>query len=128
MTSALTDCRVVYPRSGRLDDTAFIDDIIQFPFARKVDISVTRVLSKGMRLFDPDSILRGNCKQLLDVIVDAGILVDDSHRFVGRVLGRQDAGHRESGPAIVLTFWESPDDECIDNTRPPCPRDPPKSI
>ena len=90
----------------RAVSTAGIDECVAFPFDRKVDIIITRVLGKGQRFWDQDSVLRGNAKQLLDSLVDAGVLNDDSIKWVGRCLGSQDASRRESGPAIEVTFYE----------------------
>ena len=110
MTTALLNGRILYPGDGNLKFSVFCGEIMKHAFDSKVDITVKRILGKAQRLFDPDSILRGNCKQLLDAIVDSGILVDDSSRHIGRVLGVQDATQRDRGPAIEITFWKSPDE------------------
>ena len=55
-----------------------------------VTIIVTRVLGKGERKWDADSVLRGSCKQLIDAIVATGLLVDDGPKYVALVVGQQD--------------------------------------
>ena len=111
MTNALLDGRILYPGDGNLKFGVFCKEIMPHPFDSRVDITVKRILGKAQRLFDPDSILRGNCKQLVDAIVDSGVLIDDSSKHVGRVLGMQDSSQRDRGPAIEITFWESPDEQ-----------------
>ena len=66
----------------------------------KQRVTVTRILGKGERLWDADSVLRGNAKQLLDAMVDAGYFIDDSPKHVAEVFGKQDASQRKDGPAI----------------------------
>lgn len=82
-----------------------------FPFEKKVDIIVTRVLGKGQRYWDQDSVLRGNAKQLIDSFVDAELLNDDSVKWVGRCLGDQDASRRSEGPFIEVTFYEHDEED-----------------
>jgi hypothetical protein len=106
MTLALRDGQILYPGDGNLKFGVFCREIMPHPFDSTVDVTVKRILGKGQRLFDPDSILRGNCKQLIDAVVDAKLLVDDSSKHIGRVLGLQDATQRERGPAIEISFWE----------------------
>ena len=110
MTTALREGRILYPGDGNLRFGVFCREIMMHPFDCVVDVTVKRILGKGQRLYDPDSILRGNCKQLIDAVVDAGLLVDDSTRHIGRVLGLQDANQRERGPSIEISFWEHQDE------------------
>jgi len=70
------------------------------PPTHKQRVTITRILGKGERLWDADSVLRGNAKQLLDSLVDAGYFVDDGPNYITEVLGKQDAGNRSDGPAI----------------------------
>lgn len=111
MTTGLLSGRILYPGDGNLKFGVFCKEIMPHAFDARIDITVKRILGKGQRLFDPDSILRGNCKQLIDAVVDSGILTDDSSKHIGRVLGMQDASQRDRGPAIEITFWESPDEQ-----------------
>ena len=113
MTTALQQGRILYPGDGNLRFSVFSKEIMPHPFDCIVDLTITRILGKGQRLFDPDSIIRGNCKQCIDAVVDANLLVDDSSKHVGRVLGMQVANQRDRGPAIEITFWESPDEQSI---------------
>ena len=55
----------------------------------KVGLIITRVLGPRQRLWDPDSILRGNAKQLIDTLVEADIMEDDNAGVVEFVLPLQ---------------------------------------
>lgn len=63
---------------------------------------VTRILGPGQRLWDNDSILRGNWKQVQDAMVGAGWLEDDDPRYLAETVGRQDKTRRDEGPAIEV--------------------------
>ena len=76
-------------------------------FEFKVDILVTRVLGANQRLWDADSVLRGDCKQLIDSIVSLGILKDDGPKYVGHVLGTQEQFRRKRGPCVWVDFFKS---------------------
>ncbi len=128
MTNALMSGSIVFPGDGNMKFSEFMTHIMAEPFSRRVDIIVTRIIGRGQRMLDPDSICRGNCKQCIDACVDAGVLKDDSHQHVGRVLGLQRSDLREIGPAIDLTFLESPDDESIGCPRSTLPCDTPEGI
>ena len=54
-----------------------------------VDITVTRVLAKGQRLWDADSVLRGNAKELIDTLVTRKYIVDDGPKYVKTCTGKQ---------------------------------------
>lgn len=68
----------------------------------KQRITITRILGKGERLWDADSVLRGNAKQLIDALVDAGFFVDDGPKYISEGVGRQDDTDRANGPAIRI--------------------------
>lgn len=68
------------------------------PIASKVGIVVERFLGKRQRLWDSDSVLRGNCKQAIDSFVTREILSDDSMKHVGWTLGVQNDTDKENGP------------------------------
>ena len=68
----------------------------------KQRVTITRILGKGERRWDADSVLRGNAKQLLDALVDAGFFFDDGPQWITEVFGKQDDSRRESGPAIEV--------------------------
>lgn len=65
-------------------------------------IKVTRVLGKGQRLWDADSILRGSAKQLIDSLVDHGFMHDDGPKWLVSATGTQDDTQRENGPRIIV--------------------------
>ncbi len=75
---------------------------------------VTRVLGKGERLWDADSVLRGNSKQMLDAIVGSKLLKDDNPKHVALVIGMQDDTRREIGPLIEVGFYETLDGNALD--------------
>lgn len=124
MMLALRSSRIIAPGDGNMMFSEFSCNIMSEPFDRIVDISVLRILGKGQRLWDPDSILRGNCKQLIDSAVDAKILVDDSTRWVGRILGEQCDQQRDRGPSIEISFWEHENGESFSRSRHSFPSDP----
>ena len=68
----------------------------------KQRVTITRILGKGESLWDADSVLRGNAKQLLDSLVDAGFFVDDGPKYISEVLDKQDDSRRSAGPAIQV--------------------------
>ena len=77
------------------------------PFPAPVVVHLTRVLGKGQRLIDPDSILRGNAKEVLDSLVAVGWFADDSQAHIVSTQGFQDAGHREHGPATFIEVYDA---------------------
>ena len=72
---------------------------------QKVGIVFNRVLGKRQRMYDSDSILRGNAKELLDAVVDTGLLFDDNVKHVGWSLGMQDDTRKDQGPFTELLFY-----------------------
>jgi hypothetical protein len=72
------------------------------PFETPVTIRITRILGKGQRLWDPDSGLRGNAKELIDSLVAAGWFHDDSAKWITEVRFFQCATDRELGPAVRI--------------------------
>lgn len=68
------------------------------------DIIITRVLKKGQRLWDADSVLRGSAKQLIDALVDYGFMQDDGPKWIRTVVGKQDDNRRDVGPAVTIEF------------------------
>ena len=65
-------------------------------------VHVTRVLGKGQRLMDVDSLLRGNFKEILDSIVATGLIPDDGPAHVQEVTATQDATRRSEGPMTIV--------------------------
>ncbi len=116
MFKALQNGFILYPGDGNIGLPKFQREMMLEPFTQIVDVTVKRILGKGQRLFDPDSITRGNCKQLIDAICDAGILKDDSSRHIGRVLGLQCDQQRERGPYIEISFWKHENESSFSGT------------
>lgn len=103
---ALRTADVLTDSGVHLDLHTFLADVLRGkPIAQKVGIVTTRVLGKGMRLWDFDSIGRGDCKEAIDSIVKYGILTDDSPKHVAWWFGQQDDTQRSDGPFTVFTFF-----------------------
>ena len=81
------------------------DVLLNAHVQQRVGIIVKRVLGKGQRFWDADSILRGNLKEGLDSIVDAGLLLDASTKPVAWCLGIQDDSRRNEGPFTEFVFY-----------------------
>lgn len=64
---------------------------------------ITRVLGKGQRLWDADSVLRGSAKQLVDSLVEAGVARDDCPKYIEFVVGLQDASQRSDHETGYVT-------------------------
>lgn len=77
------------------------------PFEVPVVVLVTRVLGRGQQFWDPDSILRGNSKELIDALVACGWFEDDSLEFIKEVRGIQDASQRGNGPSVIVSVSEA---------------------
>jgi len=69
------------------------------PFPCGVTLTLTRVVGKGGRLWDSDSIGRGNAKELIDALVSLGWFVDDGPRYIVETRYRQ-VIDRERGPCV----------------------------
>ena len=92
---------IVYPLP------AFIQDVLLgSPIQQKVGIVVNRVLGKRQRMFDPDSVLRGGAKELVDSLVMLGILVDDNIKCVTWCVGLQDDSRKGEGPFTEVLFYD----------------------
>lgn len=76
--------------------------LIREPYEVPVRLTITRILAPRQRLWDYDSVLRGNAKQLIDALVDAGWFHDDGPKWIVSVIGDQDASRRDIGPAIEI--------------------------
>jgi hypothetical protein len=72
----------------------------------KQKVTITRVLGKGERLWDADSVLRGSAKQLIDALTDRGYFKDDGPSYLTEAFGRQDDTQRKNGPAIEVEITE----------------------
>lgn len=82
--------------------------LLRRPTNKRVRVTITRVLGKRQSKWDPDSIGRGNAKELMDALTACGWWHDDSARWIERVDYRQDDTRRQDGPAVELTIEEAP--------------------
>lgn len=73
------------------------------PFDFPVEIHITRILGPRQQLWDADSKLRGNAKELIDALVAVGWFLDDGPKYVTDVTASQDKTQRENGPSIIVT-------------------------
>ena len=76
------------------------------PFDHPVSLVVTRIIRKGCRRWDADSVLRGSAKELIDAMVSAGFFHDDSPKWITTCDGRQ-RKDPTSGPASVVDIFRS---------------------
>ncbi len=87
-----------------------LETLEDLPFEFPVGLRITRVLGQRQRLWDADSIGRGNSKELVDAIVAVGFLHDDSPQYVPEVSFRQIAQTpRPKFPFIVVEFFKYAD-------------------
>ena len=77
------------------------------PFSFRVDVVMTRILKRRQKLLDPDSLGRGNAKQIVDVLTKLGWWHDDSAKHIGAFDYRQDATQRASGPIVKIEVYRS---------------------
>ena len=77
------------------------------PFEFPVVVRVTRILGKGQRLWDSDSILRGNSKELIDSLVVCGWFHNDSPKWIVETQAGQDASQRANGPAVLIEVFRA---------------------
>ena len=94
----------------------FSESLLGTQLSDLVVLVVTRVLGPKERLWDADSVLRGNSKQMLDAIVATGLLKDDNPKYVALVIGNQDKDRREIGPLIEVGFYEAVDGNALDQS------------
>ncbi len=76
------------------------------PFDRPVHVVITRVLGKGQRLFDADSLGRGNAKELIDALVELNWFKDDKPKHIVNCDFRQDDTDRANGPYVRIEVYE----------------------
>lgn len=72
------------------------------PFTSRTTVTLIRILGKGQRLWDADSIGRGNAKELFDSLVSLGWWQDDRPSCIAHVDYRQDDTRRDEGPAVEI--------------------------
>jgi hypothetical protein len=80
--------------------------MVRTPFLFPVKVHVVRVLGKGQREWDYDSIGRGNAKEIFDALVACGWFSDDSPRFITGVSYDQDISQRSKGPFVEVTITQ----------------------
>ena len=78
------------------------------PFRFRVDVVLTRIIGKGQRFWDPDSVGRGNAKQIVDTLTNLGWWHDDSSKHIRNFDYRQDDSQRSNGPAVLIEVFEAP--------------------
>ena len=74
------------------------------PLKQKVGIEVHRVLGPRERHYDPDSVLRGNAKQLIDSLVESNYLLDDNIKCILWALGTQSVERSAESHVLVRFF------------------------
>lgn len=75
------------------------------PFEQPVRLVITRLLGRRNRLWDEDSIGRGNGKELIDAMTAAGFFHDDKKRWIDHVDWRQDATQRLEYPRVSVRIF-----------------------
>lgn len=76
------------------------------PFDEPVTVHITRILGRGQKLWDNDSIGRGNSKEIIDALVALGWWHDDSPKWIAEVRFFQDKSRRKDGPATLIEIFE----------------------
>lgn len=77
------------------------------PFGCRVELHLTRILGKGERLWDADSGLRGNAKELIDSMVAVGWFYGDSPKWIKEVRFFQDDSQRKNGSTILVEVFST---------------------
>ena len=75
------------------------------PFAVPVVLRITRVVGAGQRLWDSDSIGRGNSKELIDALVAVGWFVDDGPKYIKETQFSQVIPKVRSDPSVVVEVF-----------------------
>jgi hypothetical protein len=65
-------------------------------------VTLTRILGKRQRFYDPDSLMRGNVKEIIDALTACGWWHDDSFKWLESVEARQDGSKTQKGWAIRI--------------------------
>lgn len=77
------------------------------PYPFPVTVTVIRILGRGQKLWDYDSGLRGNYKELQDTLVNLGWFHDDSAKWIKGCPFEQDDTQRQNGPATRLEIYRA---------------------
>jgi hypothetical protein len=82
--------------------------LVRSPFRHEVRLEITRVLGARQRLWDADSVGRGNAKELVDSLVACGWFADDGPKWITACDYRQDNTRRADGPCVVVRVFAVP--------------------
>jgi hypothetical protein len=99
---------------SKADDRNEIETILRCdrhqrrPFPYQVEIHLTRILGKRQQLWDSDSGLRGNSKELIDALVVLGWFHDDNPHWVSETRFFQDSTQRKNGPCVLIEIFADP--------------------
>jgi len=74
------------------------------PLAQLVGVEIHRVLGPRERKYDPDSVLRGEAKQLIDSLVGTNLLTDDSPKHILWAVGTQ-SDKRADESHVLIRFY-----------------------
>ena len=77
------------------------------PLPFPVTLKITRVMGKGQRFWDADSVLRGNSKEIIDSLVAIGWFVDDDYKHITSCEGLQTSDEREIGTLTRIQIYEN---------------------
>ena len=84
----------------KIEETVRLLHRQRVPFDECVVLSITRILGTRQSLWDSDSGLRGNSKELIDALVVCGWFHDDGPKWISETRFYQDASQRENGPSV----------------------------
>lgn len=104
---ALRHATVTLPSEGELEFNyyEFLEHVLaDEPIAQLVGIEIQRVLGPRERKYDPDSVLRGEAKQLVDSLVGTNLLTDDSCKHILWAVGTQ-AETRAKESHVLIRFY-----------------------
>jgi len=103
---AVDGCWIKMKNGNELHPDDYLECANHSPSQSRTGLVVTRHLGKGERLWDMDSVLRSSAKELIDSIVEAGYIKDDSPKYVAWVVGLQDDSNRAAGPYTTVEIHE----------------------
>ena len=92
----------------KIEETVRLLHRQRVPFDECVVLSITRILGKRQSLWDSDSGLRGNSKELIDALVVCGWFHDDGPKWISETRFYQDASQRENGPSVRVVVESLP--------------------
>lgn len=108
-SQAVAEARVWQPSTSEsrswVSLPEWLSELERFMVGQKLGLVVWRILGKRERLWDADSVLRGNFKQIQDALIEAGLAEDDSPKYIEWVLGRQDDSIRDQGSKVLIEVY-----------------------